>query len=91
MYLCSSAISYARYDPSKGHYWEFPDDKKTGQLPFSLSKMAAISPSPSLDKDKKRPRGEDEPREAQRKKVDVLLSELVKKFPPKAFIGKVQS
>ena len=44
--------------------------------------------SPS-DKDKKRAGAEEEPREAQRKKVDFLLSELIKKFPPKAFIGKV--
>ena len=26
----SLANSYARYDPSKGYYWEFPDDKPAG-------------------------------------------------------------
>ena len=41
----------------------------------------------TLDKDKKQIGAENEPREAQRKKVDFLLSELL---PPKAFIGKVR-
>lgn len=29
-YILHTAVSYARYDPSKGYYWEFPDEKKTG-------------------------------------------------------------
>ena len=43
----------------------------------------------AADKDQKKPGTDEEPREAQRKKVDNLLTELVKKFPPKAFAGKV--
>ena len=45
------------------------------------------------DEDKSKPGKEaqppEEPSEGQRRRVDILLSELVKKFPPKAFTGKV--
>ena len=36
-------------------------------------------------------RPSDEPSEVQRRRVDVLLNEVVKKFPPKVFTGKVQT
>lgn len=28
----STALSYARYDPSRGYHWEFPDDKASKSL-----------------------------------------------------------
>lgn len=89
------ANSYARYDPSKGYYWEFPDDKPAGGHMDTASGFLLILFLPSLllaaDKDQKKPGTDEEPREAQRKKVDNLLTELVKKFPPKAFAGKVHT
>ena len=77
-----------------------PPPSITNPFPVSLSPLPTHSLSPSLplssnssllltDIEKKRLAVEEEPREAQRKKVEFLLSELIKKFPPKAFIGKV--
>lgn len=71
---CSSlatATSYARYDPSKGYYWEFPND------PSSKSSSTEAS----------KPKQE-EPSDIQRKRVDMILGDLIKKFPPKAFARK---
>lgn len=66
------ATSYARYDPSKGYYWEFPNDPSSENSSNQTSK----------------PKHE-EPNDTQRKRVDILLGDLVKKFPPKAFARKV--
>lgn len=71
MVCFSAAISYARYDPTKGYQWEFPNSK-------------------SYDSHvKKQPSQKEEPSDAQRRKVDNLLTDLVRKFPPKAFARKV--
>ena len=71
-YSFSSAISYARCDPTKGYHWEFPNDK-----------------SPKVHK--KQPSQKEEPSDVQRRKVDSLLMDLVRKFPPKAFARKVST
>lgn len=67
----SSAISYARYDPTKGYQWEFPNNKS-----------AEVG-------EKKQPSQKEEPSDPQRRRVDNLLTDLVRKFPPKAFSRKV--
>ena len=67
-----TATSYARYDPSKGYYWEFPNDPSSEK-----SSQKASKPK------------QEEPDNTQRKRVDLLLGDLVKKFPPKAFARKV--
>ncbi|XP_072031997.1 mediator of RNA polymerase II transcription subunit 6-like isoform X2 [Amphiura filiformis] len=65
------SISYSRYHPSKGYWWEFKDkdqektDKKAGK------------------KEKKEPSSI-----FQRQRVDVLLGELARKFPPKVMQPK---
>ena len=69
----SAAISYARCDPTKGYYWEFPNDKSTEEH------------------EKKQTGQKEEPSDTQRRKVDYLLTDLVKRFPPKAFAKKVKS
>lgn len=59
------AISYSKYHPSKGYWWEFKDHE-------------------SSDKPKSKDKNKEEPSSMfQRRRVDVLLSELSKKFPPK--------
>ena len=67
-----SAISYARYDPTKGYHWEFPNNK-----------------SPEIG-EKKQQSQREEPSDPQRRRVDSLLTDLVRKFPPKAFSRKVE-
>lgn len=59
------ASSFSRYHPSKGYYWDFKSQR--------------------LGADKAKPKDE-KPREEpsslfQRKRVDMLLGELLKKFP----------
>ncbi|KAL5464155.1 hypothetical protein EMCRGX_G033124 [Ephydatia muelleri] len=63
----SEAISYARYDPTKGYYWEFPDDEPEKRGTATIT---------------------EEPNEIQRKRSDLLLAELTKKFPMKAYTSK---
>ncbi|XP_076354122.1 mediator complex subunit 6 isoform X2 [Tachypleus tridentatus] len=59
------ALSYSRYHPSKGYWWEFKDQETT-------------------DKSKTKEKVKEEPSSIfQRRRVDVLLAELTKKFPPK--------
>ena len=67
-------LSHSRYDPNRGYYWEFSDDKTQTQKDSHTSTL--VHP--------------EEPTEPQRRKVDCLLSDLLKKFPPKAFARKVQ-
>ncbi|XP_014785185.1 mediator of RNA polymerase II transcription subunit 6 isoform X1 [Octopus bimaculoides] len=62
----TEALSYARYHPSKGYWWEFKDKEETEK---------------SKVKDTKK---KEEPSSVfQRQRVDLLLSELSKKFPPR--------
>lgn len=62
----TEALSYSRYHPSKGYWWEFKDKEETEK---------------SKPKDSKK---KEEPSSVfQRQRVDLLLGELVKKFPPK--------
>ena len=62
--------SYSRYDPNRGNYWEFPNEKSPKDVPVSQLQLG-------------------DPGEIQRRRVDNLLSDLLKKFPPKAFAKKV--
>lgn len=66
------AHSFARYHPSKGYWWEFnkESDKESRDKLEKLSKDAKAKEETTSTK-------------FQRKRVDVLLSELAKKFPPK--------
>lgn len=67
------AQSYSRYHPSKGYWWEFKDQEEP-EAPEAK------------DKNKKK----EEPSSVfQRQRVDLLLGELSKKFPPK-FIQPTQ-
>lgn len=62
------AISYSRYHPSQGYWWEFKEKE-------SQEKEKAA---------KKKDKAKEEPSSIfQRKRVDILLGELSKKFPPK--------
>ncbi|XP_021963773.1 mediator of RNA polymerase II transcription subunit 6 isoform X1 [Folsomia candida] len=63
-------LSYSRYNPSKGYSWEFKDK----QDPMD-EKMNA----------KKKEKKEEPSSLFQRQRVDMLLLELSKKFPPKQF------
>lgn len=63
----SEAISYARYDPTKGYYWEFPDDEP---------EKKGVTSTP------------EEPSTNQQRRTEVLLAELTKKFPMKAYTSK---
>ena len=67
-----SAISYARYDPTKGYQWEFPNNKTA-----------------EVGGEKKQQSQKEEPSDPQRRRVDSLLADLVRKFPPRAFSRKV--
>jgi mediator of RNA polymerase II transcription subunit 6 len=61
--------SYAKYHASKGYSWDFSANK-------SISEKAKIQP-------KKETTTKEEPSSIfQRKRVDMLLAELVRKFPP---------
>jgi len=61
------AQSFSRYHPSKGYYWEFKDKELTEKL-----------------QGKEKSRKKEEPSSIfQRQRVDILLSELARKFPPK--------
>ncbi|KAG1667341.1 Mediator of RNA polymerase II transcription subunit 6 [Nymphon striatum] len=77
--------SAARYFPSKGYWWEFKDQESAdiSQGPYeALSKHCDLI----LDADQKPKQKEkkEEPSSAfQRHRVDVLLADLARKFPPK--------
>lgn len=73
LHFFRSAISYARYDPTKGYHWQFPNNKS-----------AEVG-------EKKQPSQKEEPSDPQRRRVDSLLADLVRKFPPKAFSRKVST
>jgi len=61
------AHSYARFHPSKGYYWEFNKEKE--------EKIETA-------KDKKKAKKEEASSFFQRERVDLLLGELAKKYPP---------
>jgi len=68
-------ISYSRYDPNRGYYWEFPDEAgQQGQKDMP----SEVSTKP------------EDPTDTQRRRVDSLLSDLMKKFPPKTFGKRVR-
>ncbi|CAB4006683.1 Mediator of RNA polymerase II transcription subunit 6 [Paramuricea clavata] len=63
------AFSYARYHPSKGYWWEFKEsESKVPQDNVKKSKKEKSKTAPSSL--------------FQRQHVDLLLEELIKKFPP---------
>ncbi|XP_028396355.1 mediator of RNA polymerase II transcription subunit 6-like isoform X2 [Dendronephthya gigantea] len=63
------AFSYARYHPSKGYWWEFKEgDNKVAQDDAKKNKKEKSKSAPSSL--------------FQRQHVDLLLEELIKKFPP---------
>ena len=68
-------ISYSRYDPNRGYYWEFPDE--AGQQ----GQKDTPSEAPARPED---------PTDTQRRRVDSLLNDLMKKFPPKSFGKRVR-
>nr|CAG4648898.1 EOG090X0E0D [Polyphemus pediculus] len=68
------ARQYSRYHPSKGYWWEFKDNETKDQ--DDESKKA------------KKKRSKDKAKEEtgslfQRQRVDILLTDLTRKFPPK--------
>ena len=79
----------------------FPRTKKVRTIPpphavrrslilcFILCWLVVFPPVDQSSKSGRQAQSVDEPSEMQRRRVDVLLSEVVKKFPPKAFTGKV--
>ena len=74
MPLSPIVISYERYDPSKGYSWKFPNEtSKEGKEGVSSKALSQF----------------EQPSEEQRRKVDRLLTDLVQKFPPKAFGRRV--
>ena len=74
-----------RYNPSRGYYWEFPDDqpKLKGKEEGEGAGGGGGGAKQSAGSSK-----EEQPSEGQRRRVDTLLSELMRKFPPKAFAAK---
>ena len=66
------SLGYSRYHPSKGYWFEFNKDgeKETKDKSEKTSKEKTKDEMSSSTK-------------FQRKRVDILLSELTKKFPPK--------
>ncbi|XP_019627513.1 PREDICTED: mediator of RNA polymerase II transcription subunit 6-like [Branchiostoma belcheri] len=64
------ALSYSRYHPSKGYWWEFKDKEDKKRQDKSKSQGS-----------KKKP--EEMSSAFQRQRVDMLLGELADKFPPK--------
>lgn len=65
------AHSYMRYHPTKGYTWDFARDQGDKET--------------SKNVDKKKNKAKEETSSAfQRARVDLLLGELMKKFPPKA-------
>ena len=75
-----------RYNPSRGYYWEFPDDqpKLKGKEEGEGAGGGGGGAKQSAGSSSK----EEQPSEGQRRRVDTLLSELMRKFPPKAFAAK---
>lgn len=65
-------LTYMRYHPTRGYSWEFGKDHGDRE------KKEAANGDKSKDKPK-----EDATSNFQRRKVDLLLPELMKKFPPK--------
>lgn len=72
---CAAVLSLARYDPNRGYHWEFPGDTAAEQNKKDTRTTQLRH---------------DEPEESQRRRVDTLLSDLLKKFPPKIFAKKVK-
>ncbi|XP_078000093.1 mediator of RNA polymerase II transcription subunit 6-like [Glandiceps talaboti] len=64
------AISFSKYHPSKGYWWEFKDREQ------------------ETEKTKKKKKKEELSSFFQRQRVDVLLGELARKFPPKVVQAK---
>lgn len=63
------AQSFSRYHPSKGYWWQFKDGAES-----------------EIANQKEKKRRKEEPSSLfQRQRVDMLLTELAQKFPPKSF------
>lgn len=69
------ALSFSRYHPSKGYWWEFKNPEQNEM---------------EKSKDKKRKK-EEPSSAFQRQQVDNILGELSKKFPPKQFTQPQQA
>lgn len=65
-------LSYMRFHPTRGYSWEFSKDQ------IDREKKVVLNSEKSKDNPK-----EDVTSNFQRRKVDLLLPELMKKFPPK--------
>lgn len=65
------ARSFSQYHPSKGYYWDFKGKDKTEKATGEDKKKQKEEPSSLF----------------QRQRVDILLAELGKKFPPKYQAG----
>nr|CAG4645829.1 EOG090X0E0D [Lynceus sp. MCZ IZ 141354] len=64
------ALSYAQYHPSKGYSWQFSaDDAKTAEKTTTAAEKERTKEEPSSL--------------FQRKRVDIILTELTNRFPPK--------
>lgn len=84
-HICYVAISYSRYNPGKGYHWEFPKSKAVIFI-FNCNHMQL----PLAEKEKvKKGKEHEEINELQYKRVDIILSELVKQFPVRAVADKV--
>lgn len=89
------ASLYSRYHPNKGYTWDFSSNKVCECLKFKyctnrISSIQKISsPKPILVTDKSKTQMKKEPEKAkeepssmfQRQRVDMLLGELMRKFP----------
>lgn len=89
------ASLYSRYHPNKGYTWDFSSNKVCECLKFKyctnrISPIQKISsPKPILVTDKSKTQMKKEPEKAkeepssmfQRQRVDMLLGELMRKFP----------
>ncbi len=72
-YFNFPVFSHSRYDPNRGYFWEFPEETSQHVKEAAGTSLVRL----------------EEPTDSQRRRVDVLLNDLIKKFPPKAFAKKV--
>ena len=84
IYSCIHIVarSYSRYTPGKNYHWEFPK----GKIIIMYTKIKSFL----AEKEKvKKEKDYEELNELQYKRVDIILSELVKQFPVRAVTDKV--
>lgn len=82
-------MSYVKYDCDSGYKWNFPGDTSgtvTCVTCFGQHKLLLIDEQPQ---DKVASETQEEPSEHQRRRVDNLLLELVRRYPLKTVASKV--